>query len=105
MINKYRLQMFCFCYIAFLFAIVAIAGCEGRIEGKIESKVISEAEKDEAFRIDLRLPPNAKNIVTLNDEWHTFDLNLNGSNRSFLRRSSNPGYDSAVDTFTELNPK
>jgi hypothetical protein len=89
------------------FFLLSFMGCDAP---EPEIKVVTKEEKSELLAKELKLPPGAKNVNALNEEWHTFDLVIDGRTRRFLRRiygmkGSNGQYESATEAFTELTPQ
>lgn len=95
--------------------VLVAAGCESPPP---EIKIVTQEEKDQLVVTELNLPPQAKNVVKLDDHWHTFELSVDGRTRKFLRRyyghyrydHGNGNFsqyqsEACTDTITELMPQ
>lgn len=72
-----------------LAACVALAGCSTQ-----EERATTVRQK--------HVPPGAKNVVVLGDDWYTFELETDGKKRKFLYRAHMMGSNAATSTITEL---
>lgn len=90
--------------------LIFLTGCEEiPQDDEANYKVITQEEKSQLLVKKLMLPTSAKNVVVLNDGWHTFELVLDGRTRKFLRRyipqDHHSNYSHLIDTVTEIKPQ
>lgn len=50
-----------------------------------------------------RLPNGSRKLTQLGNNWITFKLNVAGKDRTFLYHGKSLGYNTGVETITELN--
>lgn len=98
------------CLVALLLCLAMSSGCT---PSEPQFQYVTQQEREQMvlnqYRKDLHLPQGAKNIVKLDEEWHTFELVIDGRTRKFLRRTygvlKGGQFNQATDTITELTPQ
>ena len=86
-----------------LIGLAALAGCDGPPPKPLtNAEVVAQADAKSGY--DLDLPENATNVKKIGERgWHTFDLEVDGVKRRFLRHYH--WGDAGTESMVEITPR